>query len=291
MNPVSQWNAADYQALSERNATVFWRDRRYNDLECLWASYGDHQFAPHCHETYVMGVIMRGVEVFRCAGERLKAGPGQFTLLPPHMVHDGKALSDTGYEYRMLYPAIPLVSGLLGEFRDSPGPLVFRPRSLVIDDPVLSRETVRLHQSLQRQLPQLATDEGFFRVMRRLAECHGVERFRDVAPGSEKRSVRRAVEYIDAYYSRSPSVAELAEIACLSKYYFIRAFSRHVGLTPYAYLVNRRVNAALRLLSRGYLPADAATASGFCDQSHMINAIRQRRGITPGKYVADVRPR
>ncbi|WP_449405942.1 helix-turn-helix domain-containing protein [Massilia phosphatilytica] len=49
----------------------------------------------------------------------------------------------------------------------------------------------------------------------------------------------------------------------------LRQFAGATGLTPHAYLIQRRIEAARALLARGAALADAAAASGFADQSHM----------------------
>jgi AraC family transcriptional regulator len=52
-------------------------------------------------------------------------------------------------------------------------------------------------------------------------------------------------------------------------------------------VLDRRVERARQLLSRGTLPLKAiAAATGFADQAHMTRTLRDRLGITPGQLRA-----
>jgi AraC-like DNA-binding protein len=64
----------------------------------------------------------------------------------------------------------------------------------------------------------------------------------------------------------------------------IRAFRRHSGLSPYAYIVSRRVDYARRLLESGVSPTETAYLVGFYDQAHLNRHFVRLVGVTPGVY-------
>jgi AraC-like DNA-binding protein len=72
----------------------------------------------------------------------------------------------------------------------------------------------------------------------------------------------------------------------LSPFHLLRAFRRETGLTPHAYLMSCRVNAARDRLSRGLPPADVAAVCGFFDQSHLTRVFKAHTGVTPGAFRA-----
>ncbi|WP_439370338.1 helix-turn-helix domain-containing protein [Bradyrhizobium sp. PMVTL-01] len=99
------------------------------------------------------------------------------------------------------------------------------------------------------------------------------------------RTVRRIREYVDAHIDQSISVKGLAEIASLSVCYFVRAFKKSVGITPHEYLMQRRVDLAMSLLSATEMPlAEIAAAAGFVDQSHCSRRFRRSVGMSPRDY-------
>ena len=105
------------------------------------------------------------------------------------------------------------------------------------------------------------------------ADIHG-----GLAPGI----TRRISEYIDSHLGESISLEAMAEMAGLSVNHFARAFRQSTGLAPHAYLVQRRIEQAERLLSRTDLPlSQIALAVGFADHSHFARHFRRLTGATP----------
>ncbi|MEM8831717.1 MAG: AraC family transcriptional regulator [Cyanobacteria bacterium P01_G01_bin.19] len=89
-------------------------------------------------------------------------------------------------------------------------------------------------------------------------------------------------EYIDANLDRNLKIVELAKIAQISPYYFIRLFRKSLGKTPYQYILQRRIEKGKYLLQHSQLSAEEIAASlGFCDRSHFAKYIKRSTGLTP----------
>jgi AraC-like DNA-binding protein len=69
----------------------------------------------------------------------------------------------------------------------------------------------------------------------------------------------------------------------------VRGFAKFTGLTPHAYIVQRRLDAARAMIAAGATLANAAVACGFADQSHFNRTFIARYGVTPGTYAEAVR--
>jgi AraC-like DNA-binding protein len=100
--------------------------------------------------------------------------------------------------------------------------------------------------------------------------------------------VARALQRLDSAPDMSVSLVELAALSGVSRFQVLRGFAREVGITPHAYLVQRRVRLAQQLLANGQIPAQAAVQVGFADQSHMARAFVRQLGVTPARYRAAV---
>ena len=87
-----------------------------------------------------------------------------------------------------------------------------------------------------------------------------------------------------AYALQQTGDPEPGAAAQLERSYLIRAFRKQVGVPPYAYLLNCRVERARTLLASGVPPAEAALEVGFGDQSHLNRFFRRFVGTTPGAY-------
>jgi AraC-like DNA-binding protein len=103
-------------------------------------------------------------------------------------------------------------------------------------------------------------------------------------PLRERPGVVRARDYLTANLTENVDLATLAGVAGLSRAYLIRAFKAETGLTPHAFMIDRRVRLARRMLLSGGAPVEVAAASGFADQAHMTRAFKARIGTTPGSF-------
>ncbi len=96
----------------------------------------------------------------------------------------------------------------------------------------------------------------------------------------------RVREHIEAQLATPLSVEALAEVVHMSPAAFARAFKHSFEVSPYAYVTQRRIDAASRLLraDRQRPLADIAVALGFSSQSHFTEAFRRHMGVTPGRW-------
>ena len=79
----------------------------------------------------------------------------------------------------------------------------------------------------------------------------------------------------------------LSELACLtglSKAYLIRSFHRVVGMPPYEWLLQLRIEEARMHLKRGARISDLAIELGFADQSHFHRRFKLITAVTPAAY-------
>jgi AraC-like DNA-binding protein len=97
-------------------------------------------------------------------------------------------------------------------------------------------------------------------------------------------SVRRAREFLFDHVAGDVTLDALAEHARADKFHLCRAFSREIGLPPYAFLTQARIARARILLRRGLRPSEIAPLVGFCDQSQMHRHFVRIVGCTPGAY-------
>jgi AraC-like DNA-binding protein len=108
------------------------------------------------------------------------------------------------------------------------------------------------------------------------------------APGArDQRRISRALRHLEAHAARRLSLDELARVACMSKYHFLRTFRRAVGLTPHAFLVGLRLRqAAAALRATGAPVARVALDAGFGDLSEFHGQFRAAFGTSPGAFRA-----
>ena len=237
-----------------------------------------HRFPRHSHDQFGVGVITFGAQRSWSGIGPVSASAGDAIMSNPGEMHDGVPLYGSARGWRMIYldPAFvrnEVADEFVGQVE------MVRP---VARDPLLARHFNMLFACLTAAQPDgLATEENLLRTLMCLLRRHGMAR-----PWSTGRSpsVAKAVHRLDTAPATRVSLSELAALSGVSRFQLLRGFAREVGITPHAYLVQRRVCVARRLLADGQTPAQAAAQAGFADQSHMTRAFVRHLGITPGRY-------
>ena len=107
----------------------------------------------------------------------------------------------------------------------------------------------------------------------------------DDLSGSGNDPISSVTSYINSHFTEELSVDELASLAGLSRFYFIRLFKKRTGCTPHEYLVNTRLNHAKYLLKNTNLTIkEICFASGFADESRFCTCFRDCVGVRPSEY-------
>ena len=95
--------------------------------------------------------------------------------------------------------------------------------------------------------------------------------------------VQEALSYINENLLKELSVEELAEHVYLSKFHFMRLFKAQTGTSVHAYVRQKRLLCAARLIREGSGVQEAAARSGFGDYSAFHRAFKESFGISPGQ--------
>jgi AraC-like DNA-binding protein len=66
--------------------------------------------------------------------------------------------------------------------------------------------------------------------------------------------------------------------------HFAHVFAELMGISAYAYLVRRRLEAAGKLLKDGASVTKACFTAGFNNLSHFTRSFRQRFGVAPSRF-------
>ena len=120
-------------------------------------------------------------------------------------------------------------------------------------------------------------------------------RFLRIASGAANKPVhatlrdrRRAVEaalWIDANAGEPISLEDVAAVAGLSAFHFLRLFAKVLGLTPHQYLVRTRLKRAAALLAEESRPiTDIALDVGFNDLSNFVRTFGLAAGVSPSRF-------
>ncbi|MBW4579891.1 MAG: AraC family transcriptional regulator [Tildeniella nuda ZEHNDER 1965/U140] len=103
--------------------------------------------------------------------------------------------------------------------------------------------------------------------------------------GLSQRKLQQAIDYINDHLDQELSLAAIARELDMSQYYFARLFKQSMGISPYQYVLQQRIERAKVWLKSSALSMSAiAHRVGFADQSQFTVQFRKFTGITPRAY-------
>lgn len=239
----------------------------------------DLRLSPHRHAFSCLTYVLDGDFLESVEGREHHLRRGSVLLKQSdavHINHFGRSGA------RSLLVELP--AAMLGRFEAR--------RSLFASDPVravpgAARSAHRIHAELLE--PDSVSEmvvEGLL-----LELLGGALRVADRAhpESAPPRWLVRVREALHGQFADPPRLAELAREADVHPDHLGRAFRRHYGLSPGAYVRRVRLEQAIRLITETERPlAEVAYVTGFADQSHMTRQVGAATGLPPGRLRVDV---
>lgn len=116
-----------------------------------------------------------------------------------------------------------------------------------------------------------------------------LQAIKSLKPATKKdlfRRISRGKEYLDVHFSEPLDIATVARASCLSEYHFYRLFRAVHGLSPYRYVLRKRLEKAVSRLREGHASiAGIAEESGFSDIHAFSKAFKNGMGVSPKAFL------
>ena len=255
-------------------------------VEVITARYNQRPWTVY-HETYTIcninefftqdGSIGRGAAEWVYRGKLHQSPASSLMLMEPGEIHSNtKSPPPSNFSVALLDAA--LVNAVAAESGLKPNPH-FKVASC--SDPAAFRAFLRLHAAIAKQASLLHRQSLLVNCIMALLSAHCESNLPPLAtPG--RRRLQLARDFLEQHFAENVTLDQLAEIADLSRFHFLRAFTREFSLTPHAWQISRRVE-RVRFLIKAGIPLHSIDA-GFADQSHLIRHFKSAHGVTPGQY-------
>ena len=99
------------------------------------------------------------------------------------------------------------------------------------------------------------------------------------------RRLSLARQYLDEHLAEKVELKDVCRHAALSESHFLRTFRQAFGISPYKYLIRKRLEVAARMLETGNLTvSEVATRSGFSDIFSFSKAFKKAYAVSPSKW-------
>ncbi|WP_372986704.1 helix-turn-helix domain-containing protein [Marinobacter sp.] len=263
---------------------IFWRDAHLPHVELRKVGDGREVcYAPHSHTQWSIGAITGGESTFQYRDNQYRVQAGDLVLMNPEWVHACNPIDNKLWAYLMLYvdttwlTDLRFRAGLLPELRWQDI------STATISDPIWFERYCSLAQCLLEPGHELLEKQS--KVVEFLSDLMHELSKQPVATAPKTPGILTDLaHYLDDHAADDVSLDTLCELSGFSPGHLIRAFKQHFGLTPHAYLLNRRVQLGRHELKNGTPIAEAALNSGFSDQPHFQRAFKRLMAATPNQY-------
>ncbi len=257
------------------------RMSRHGNLPFLEVKTGtDKAYAlrKHSHDTLSVGFIEKGSSRILCHALEFDLSLDQTILIPPNAVHLCEPMDPDKFRFRMLFVNPQWINETYGL-----DPTFFQAQTASLPQKEVGRKNdfFKEFETGQGRLPD-ETNSIFF-IARLLFNIFCLDPA-PKAPLIHRKTMERIKTYMDNHFTQDIQLIDLENLVEISKFSILRQFKKTFKLTPHAYLINKRINLAKSLLTKGHTVADTAVECGFFDQSHFVKTFKNFVGINPTAY-------
>lgn len=239
------------------------------------------KFPNHFHDYYVIGFIEEGKRILYCKNEEYIISSGEIVIFNPYDNHQCEQVDGKPLNYCCLNISSNIMKKIVYEVTGKEYLPKFTTTVLYNSEFIIPIK--ELHNLIINDERDFKKEELLFFLIERLISEY-TDSNEEVDYKNNNKGFNIVCDYLEENYSKNITLDELSKLTGLSKYYFLRSFTKENGITPYSYLEAIRIGRAKKLLEEGVVPIDVAFSTGFSDQSHFCNFFKRFIGLTPTQY-------
>lgn len=231
-------------------------------------------------DMYLMYVTISGKGLLLYDGKEIILDAGSIVVISCNKEHIYRTISDEDWEFKWIHfngQAVTTYYNLV-----NPNDInVYKGVDLTQFIGILDK--LRLNLMSQDLLHSLKASDIITELLTMLITIY-LEESRG-ALSDAKLKIEAVTSFMRENYFAKIAIDDLASKCYYSKFHFIRFFKRQLGISPYEYLTNIRINKAKELLYLTQLSlSEIAEKTGFSDSKNFITNFRVSTSMTPGKY-------
>jgi AraC family transcriptional regulator len=215
----------------------------------------------------------------------IKVYPGDICILPANTLHKCRWIDST--EFLTISVESKLINNIANRLNTAENIEILP--IFAQKEPLIQQIGLSLLAELQSQesLDSFYVNSLVDILIMRLLKGYGrkIPKNFELVEGLNAFKLKQALDYINDNLDRELRLADIALSLRMSPFYFARSFKQSMGIPPYQYLTQRRIDRAKLLLSNSSLSIlEIVQSIGFRTQSHFTRVFREYTGTTPKQY-------
>lgn len=256
------------------NVIKFYKIENCYNIEITYGESVNHFFPAHFHESYNIGIVIDGKIIISIENKDYMLEKEFCYCINPKEVHCLKSNEEIMSYYVISIPKEE-VSKIIGNKNTK-----FKRKIINCkENSILIRKFIE---------ESIKNNNNHFEIQNILIEI--LQNVLEVSENIEKKdfiALKKAEEYINNHYKDEIDLSKLSNEVFVSPFHLIREFKKYIGLSPFDYLIQKRVKESKLLLKTGISIGECAIEMGFYDQSHFIKYFKKHTGLTPKKYIKE----
>lgn len=242
---------------------------------------GDWQSLPHTHHFTELFYVISGLGKFLVDDQLITVKENDMVIVNPNVEHTEKSLDSKPLEYIVFG-----VEGLTFSFGTPEIPQNYGYYNYNTEKKhLLNFSQLMLHEISEKK-------SGYEQVCHDLLEVLIIyitrnDQFGILSSDTSRMPKECAVakRYLDSNYAQPITLDSLADATHINKFYLSHTFTKHLGMSPITYLIQRRLQISKDMLTQtDHSIAQIASSSGFASQSYFSQIFKKFTGMSPNQY-------
>lgn len=238
-------------------------------------------YSKHSHDSFALSIFSSGdIEVIFHDMNELKVNSKQIIVYNPNQVHVTNSKRDNVKDYYTLHINTSSCKEIQKRlFKNKDGFLYVQN---IIED-----------ESIYRKLYEISYNTHFnksFEIgqLKELLE-EIIEKYTILNQSQNKDEpelIKKVENYIEQNIEEQITLEDISKAVSYDESYITRVFKKKYGLSPHAFIINRRIQKAKNklALSKDINLAELSNEVGFYDQSHFSKVFKKVFAVTPNEY-------
>ncbi len=250
----------------------------YAEIKSNLESFG--HFAKHSHDTFSLSIVKDGeVEIWYHNAPTRILNTKSIAIYNPNQVHMARNKSSKPIPYLNMHFQTDWCLSIQREiFGDIDAFLPVKP--FLLADNELRKRLISLSNKINEN--DISLEKIFREILFDLFHSYSY-----IKEENKPHAVLERIEhYIINHIDQKIEIESIASEVGYSSAYINRLFKQHYGLTPHAFMIDKRIQKAKELISIHPESSltDIAYQAGFYDQSHFIKKFKKVYSLSPNNY-------